>query len=60
MNLVFAFRGLRVFTVYPPVDGNPGTGKMRYAVVTTRVSMAPGDRIVAYRLSDAVYLEAEA
>jgi hypothetical protein len=59
MNLVFAVRGLRVFTVYPPVDGNPLTGKTRHAVITRRVSLAPGDKLVAYRLSDTVYLEAE-
>ena len=60
MNLLFALRGLRVFTVYPPADGNPLTGKKRQAVITCRVSLAPGDVIVAYRLSDTVYLEADA
>lgn len=60
MNLLFAALGFRVFTVYPPADGNPLTGKTRQALITRRVSLAPGDRIVAYRLSDTVYLEAEA
>src|SRR6266850_3956822 len=60
MNLLFAVRGLRVFTVYPPADGTPLTGKTRQALITRRVSLAPGDRLVAYRLSDTVYLEAEA
>jgi hypothetical protein len=60
MNLVFAAIGFRVFTVYPPADGNPLTGKTRQALITRRVSLASGDRIVAYRLSDTVYLEAEA
>lgn len=59
MNLLFAALGFRVFTVYPPVDGNALTGKTRQALITRRVSLAPGDRIVAYRLSDTVYLEAE-
>ncbi len=59
MNLLFAFRGLRVFTVYSPADGNPLTGKSRQAVITRRVSLAPGDRIIAYRLSDTVYMEAD-
>lgn len=59
MNLVFAARHFRVFTVYPPADGNPLTGRTRYAVITRRVSLAPGERIVAYRLSDTVYLETE-
>lgn len=60
MNLIFAALGLRVFTVYSPADGNPLTGKARHAVITRRVSLAPGERIVAYRLSDTVYLEVEA
>lgn len=59
MNLVFAARGLRVFTVSPPADGSTLTSRTRYAVVTRRVSLAPGDRIIAYRLSDTVYLEAD-
>jgi len=57
MNLLFALRGFRVFTVYPPANGNPLTGKTRHAVITRRVSLAPGDVIVALRLSDTVYLE---
>ena len=60
MNLLFAALGYRVFTVYPPADGNPLTGKTRQALITRRVSLAPGARIVAYRVSDTVYLEAEA
>lgn len=58
MNLVFAARGYRVFTVYPPDDGNPLTGKMSLALITRRVTLSPGERLVAYRLSDTVYLEA--
>jgi hypothetical protein len=60
MNLLFAVRGLRVFTVSPPVEGKALSGKTRQAVITRRVSLAPGDRIVAYRLSDTVYLEVDA
>jgi len=58
MNLVFAALGYRVFTVYPPTDSNPLTGKSRQALITRRVNLASGDKIVAYRLSDTVYLEA--
>lgn len=60
MNLLFAALGYRVFTVYPPADGNALSGKTRQALITRRVSLSPGIRIVAYRLSDTVYLEAEA
>jgi hypothetical protein len=59
MNLVFAFRGLRVFTVYPPADGNPLTAKTRHALITRRVSLASSEQVTAYRLSDTVYLEAD-
>ncbi len=59
MNLLFAAMGFRVFTVYPPADGNPLTSKTRQALITRRVSLAPGERILAYRLSNTVYLEAE-
>lgn len=59
MNLLFAAFGFRIFTVYPPADGNPLTGKTRQAVITRRVSLVPGERLVAYRLSDTVYLEVD-
>ncbi len=57
MNLLFAAFGYRVFTVYPPSDGNPLTGKAQQALITRRVSLTSGDRFVAYRLSNTVYLE---
>jgi hypothetical protein len=60
MNLLFALRGRRVFTVYPPADGNPLTARSRQALITRRVSLAPGEQVIAYRLSDSVYLEADA
>jgi hypothetical protein len=59
MNLIFAARGMRVFTIYPPADGNALAGKTPYAVITRRVSFAPGDKIITYRLTNTVYLEAE-
>jgi hypothetical protein len=60
MNLVFALGGLRVFTVYPPADGNPLAAKTRQALITRRVSLSSGDKVSAYRLSDTVYMEADA
>jgi len=60
MNLLFAALGYRVFTVYPPADENPLTGKLSHAVITRRVSLASGERLIAYRLSDTVYLEMDA
>ena len=59
MNVAFAMLGYHVFTVYPPVDGNPLTGKTRCAVITRRVSLSPNEKLTTYRLSDTVYLEVE-
>jgi len=57
MNVAFAALGYRVFTVYPPADGNPLTGKTGQVLITRRVLLARGEHLVAYRLSDTVYLE---
>lgn len=57
MNLMFAVRGYRVFTVHPPEDENPLTGKVRQVLITRRTVVLPGERIFAYRISDTVYLE---
>lgn len=59
MNLLFAALGYRVFTVYPPADRNPLMAKASYALITRRVSLSSGERLIAYRLSDTVYLETE-
>jgi hypothetical protein len=57
MNLMFAIRGYRVFTISPPEDNNPLSGRTSQVLITPRVTLLPGDRIVAYRLSDTVYFE---
>ena len=57
LNILFAMRGYRIFTVYPPTDDNPITGKESQVLITRRVTVSPGDRLVVYRLSDTVYLE---
>lgn len=59
MNLLFAARGYRVFTVHPPVDDSPLTGKSAFVMITRRIRLASGERLTAYRLSNTVYLEAE-
>jgi hypothetical protein len=59
MNLMFAIRGYRVFTVSPPNDDNPLSGRTSQVLITPRVAVLPGDHIVAYRLSDTVYFEVE-
>lgn len=58
MNLIFAIGGYHVFTISPPEDGNPLSGRMTQVLITPRVSLVSGEHIVAYRLSDTVYFEA--
>jgi hypothetical protein len=60
MNVLFAALGFRVFTVYPPKDNNQLTGKGSYALITRRVNISSGERLIAYRLSDTVYMETAA
>jgi hypothetical protein len=57
MNLLFAIRGYRVFTISPATDDNPLSGRTTQVLITPRVSILSGEHIVAYRLSDTVYFE---
>lgn len=57
MNIVFAAMGYRVFTIYSPDGTNAVSGKGSFALITRRPAVRPGERIVAYRLSDSVFFE---
>lgn len=57
MNVLFAVFGYRVFTLYPKAETNPFSGRTSHVLITRRVSLAEGARLVAYRLSDTVYFE---
>lgn len=57
MNLVFAGLGYRVFTVYPPVSRNNLSGNQSWVLITRRVYVPEGEKLIAYRISDTVYLE---
>ena len=59
MNLFFAVLGYRVFTINPPEDNNPLTGKVSQVLITRRALVLPGERLVVYGLSDTVTPEAE-
>lgn len=59
MNLLFAFLGYRVFTIYPPKNDNPFSGRISFVLLTRREVLSPDERINAYRLSDTVYIESE-
>ena len=57
VNVFFAFAGYRIFTIYPPEDGNAHTGREPIALVSTRHTLPEGERIIAYRITDTVYWE---
>ena len=59
MNIIFAIRGYRVFTISPPEDENPLSGRVSQVLITPRVALTPGQHIIAYRLSDTVYFEVQ-
>ncbi|MCD4761127.1 hypothetical protein K8R42_04475 [bacterium] len=59
MNLLFAVRGYRVFTVNPPTDDKPLSGKVSQVLITRRTLVLPGERLVVYGLSDTVSMEVE-
>jgi hypothetical protein len=59
MNIIFAIRGYRVFTILPPQDDNPLSGWQSLVLITPRTGVLPGTRIIAYRLSDTVFFEAK-
>lgn len=56
MNLLFALRGYRVFTVTP---SKPAThaSDAPFVMLTKRESLFEGQQITAYRLSDTVFIE---
>ena len=56
MNIWFAAGGYRVFTILPPAGDNLGS-RVGQVLITKRPSVEKGDRIVALRLSNTVYLE---
>jgi hypothetical protein len=57
MNVLFAALGYRIFTVYPPQDDNPYTGKESLVLITRRATIFKDQKVVPYRLSDSVYWE---
>ena len=57
MNLYFIIRGYHVFTVYPPEDAGSHTDDTSWTLITRRSSPPIGKSLIAYRISDTVYLE---
>jgi hypothetical protein len=59
LNILFAIRGYRVFTIAPPEDENPLSGRASLVLITPRAYLAEGESIFAYRLSNTVFFEAK-
>ena len=57
MNLYFIIRGYHAFTVYPPEDAGPHTDDASWTLITRRSNPPIGKPLIAYRISDTVYLE---
>ena len=57
MNIVFALRGYRVLSVLTPEGDSEGSSMKNFTLITRRSSVEPNERLVAYRLSNTVYLE---
>jgi hypothetical protein len=59
MNILFAVFGYRIFTICPPDDGNPLSGRESVVLITRRATIFQGERILPYRLSNSVYWEVD-
>ncbi len=59
MNIFFAVAGYRVFTVHPPEDRNRFSDDQDFVLISRRSTIAGGQSVQAYRISDTVYWEDE-
>ena len=57
MNIVFALRGYRVLNVLSPKGNSEYPSMVNFALITRRSTVEPNERLVAFRLSNTVYLE---
>lgn len=57
LNIFFAFFRYHVFTVSPPEGENAQNGLGDFVLITKRKKVKEGEHIIAYRLSNTVYLE---
>ena len=57
INILFAIRGYRIFTVHPQQQENEYASLDSYIVITRRSGLISGQDIVGLRLSDTVYIE---
>jgi hypothetical protein len=59
MNIYYALCGYNIYTIYPKNNSNPMSGKQTYILLTKRNIIYSDDKIVAYRISNTVYMEVE-
>ena len=57
MNLLFAIRGYHVLNVQSPIGDRENTNMTNFALITRRSIVQPNEQVVAYRISNTVYLE---
>jgi flagellar biogenesis protein FliO len=57
MNIFWALKGYRVYTLSPNETGNPLSGRSQVVLITKRSHIVQGEKIQAHRLSKTVYLE---
>ena len=57
INIIFAVRGYRVFTISPLGSNNPYEGKDDFVLITKRQNLSSGEQVVAIRMTDSVYWE---
>jgi hypothetical protein len=57
MNPFILLGGYKVYKVYPPEDGNPHSGSSPFILITDRVYLKKGDRVLAYRLQNDIYID---
>ncbi len=57
MNIIFAARGYRVLNILPPDEDNEYSSVTNFTLITRRTTVRSSERVVAYRLSNMVYME---
>ena len=57
MNILFAVRGYRVLNVLSPDGDSEYANMTNFALITRRSMVQPNEQVVAYRISNMVYLE---
>ena len=58
INVLFALAGYRMFAISPPESQQQYSTKEPFVMITRRRYLETGERVMAYRISSAVYLEA--